>query len=333
MFERVRQALYAAGFFGQEGVKSLRNNWGIAILALVLAGSLWVFVTDRENPDISGRVPGTIPIEVVNTPEDQAVVSLSAEAVTVQVRASESTFDDLDAADFRATVDLSAVEGESARVEVRVEAPESRIEVVEVSPAEVDVALEPVTSKAVPIEVEIVGTPPVGFDVGEIDVQPQEAVVTGPGSLVDLVVVAEAQADLTGASANFEQTILLEAQGGGGGKIEGVTLEPEAAVVRAELVQVVFSQVFVVVPDVTGTVADGFRVSAIAVEPQFVTVTGNREVFRSLDPTQGLSTEPVIVDGASADVVRPVALILPDDATASQPTVTVRITVVPLGTP
>jgi YbbR domain-containing protein len=170
------------------------------------------------------------------------------------------------------------------------------------------------------------------LEIGEITVEPQEAVVTGPESLVQLVVAAQASIDLTGISTNLEQTVLLEPRGGVG-KIEGVLVEPERALVSAELRQVTFSQVYLVVPDVSGTVAGGFRVTAIAVEPQFVTITGSQDVFRSIDPSQGVRTEPVVIDGASADVVRPVDLVLPENATASQPTVTVRITIEPLEVP
>ena len=134
--------------------------------------------------------------------------------------------------DFRAVVDLANVGTQQATVEVRVESREPRAEVVDVSPGEVRVVLENVTSVAVPVESRLVGTPPIGFDVGDILVQPEEAIVTGPESLVERVSAVEADANLTGLTTDFEQTLLLQARDESGGNIDGVTVEPETAFVQ-----------------------------------------------------------------------------------------------------
>ena len=44
---------------------------------------------------------------------------------------------------------------------------------------------------------------------------------------------------------------------------------------------------------------------------------------------EGVLTEPVDIDGAQADVVRPVALRLPPGANVEQPVVTVRVSIAP----
>lgn len=311
-------------------LRSFRNNWGMALLSLGLAFSLWVFVTDRENPDTTGGVPGTIAIEVVNVPANQAVFSVSEDVVSVRARASESVFERLTAEDFRAVIDLSTVTTQRATVEVKVESREPRAEVVDVSPAEVLVILEDVTFAVVPVEVRLVGTPPRGFDVGEIAVQPGEAVVTGPESLVERVSGVEADANLTGLTTDFEQTLLLQARDEGGGNIEGVTVEPETAFVQVDITQQSFSAVFVVLPDVSGTPAAGFVVTAISVDPQFVAVSSTPEILQELNEI-GVVTEPVIIDEANDEVVRPVSLRLPEGAQVLQPTVTVRIRIEPIG--
>ncbi|MCH8161223.1 MAG: hypothetical protein IIB88_04940, partial [Chloroflexi bacterium] len=60
---RVWNALITAGLVIWQAVSSLRYNWGIALLSLALAGSLWVFVTDQDDPETTRRVPGSIPGE------------------------------------------------------------------------------------------------------------------------------------------------------------------------------------------------------------------------------------------------------------------------------
>ena len=313
----------------REAVLSLRYNWGVGLLSVVLALSLWVYVTDREDPERTGRVPGTVPIEVVNEPANETVFPRLSETVTVRARAAESVFERLSADDFRATVDLSDVSGQQATVRIRVESEESRAVVVSFSPAEVTVTLENVTSRTVPVRTQLVGAPPRGFQAREITVQPEEVLVTGPESLVSRVEAVEVNVNLTGVRTNFEQTLLLRAQDAGRGSIQDVDVEPPSAVVQVEIVQLESSATFIVQPHVRGLPADGYNVTAIQADPQTVVVSGPAEVLQSIDAVRGVLTEEVSIDGATADVIRTVALRLPQGASIDQPAVTVRVSITP----
>jgi YbbR domain-containing protein len=309
---------------------SLRENWGVGVLSIVLAVALWVFVTDKANPDVTGAVPGNIAVKAVNVPEDQAVFSLSPETVRVSVQAPDSIFGNLEAADFTASIDLAGVTSQQAIVPVRVETSKGRVDVLEISPLQVTVRLENVTSRTVPVESNLVGPPPPGFEARTITVQPEETVVTGPESLVAKVATVEADVNLTGLRTNFQATLLLTARDDRGGDIQGVNIAPESAAVNVEIAQLDFSRVFVVQADVSGTPATGFVVAGLEVDPAFVTVSGPAEVFQGLDPSAGVSTETISIDGASADVVRPVALTLPAGARVAQANITVRVIIRPL---
>ena len=323
----LRDALLTVTFIARQSVVSLRYNWGIGLLALVLAMSLWVYVTDQDNPERTVRVPGAVPLETVNVPPDQAVFPPLDQSVTVRVRGPEGLVDGLEPEDFRATVDLADVASQEVTVPVRVDPDDPRVEVVEVQPSEVLVRLEDVTSRSVPVEANLVGAPPRGFQAGTPVIQPVEVVITGAETLVGRVDAVEADINLTGARTDFQETLLLQARDELGGNIQGVEIEPESAVVRVEITQLEFSGAFIVRPDVSGSPAEGYNVTSVRVEPAIVILTGPAEVFQNIDPIEGISTETVSIEGASTDVVRPVALRLPPGATTEQPTVTVRITI------
>lgn len=327
--DRLREVLVTSGLLAREAVFSLRQNWGIGVLSVVLALSLWVYVTDKDNPDQTGQVRGSIPVEAVNIPPDRAVASISPASVTVRVRSPGNVFDNLSADDFRATIDLSDISTHEATVAVVVVPQEPQTEVLTIYPANVSVQLEDVTSKTVSVRTNLVGTPPRGFDLHQTTVQPNAVVVTGPQRLIGRVAAVEADVNLTGVRTNFQETLLLHARDDNGANIEGVNVEPESAAVRAEIVQVQFSAAFVVRPDISGVPADGYNASAISVDPSLVVVTGPAEAFSSIDPVQGITTEAVSIGGASADVVRTVALRLPEGATVDQAAVTVRVTIAP----
>lgn len=325
----IRDALVTVGLIARQSVVSLRYNWGIGLLAIVLATSLWVYVTDKENPERTVRVPGTVPIEAVNVPPDQAVFPPLDESVTVRVRAPESAIGGLEPEDFRASVDLADVTSQQATVAVRVEPEDPRVEVVDIQPAEVIVHMEDVTSRSVPVEASLVGAPPRGFQAGLPIIEPLEVVITGAETLVGRVDAVEADINLTGARTDFQETLLLQARDELGANIQGVQIEPESAVVRMEITQLEFSGPFVVRPDISGSPADGYNVTSVGVEPAIVIISGPAEVFQNVDPVEGILTEAVSIEGASTDVVRPVALRLPPGATTEQPTVTVRILIAP----
>src|SRR3990170_3347421 len=278
----LRDALVTTGFIARQSVVSLRYNWGIGLLALVLAASLWVYVTDKENPERTVRVPGTVPIEAVNVPPAQAVFPPLDESVTVRARAPENALAGLAPEDFRATVDLSDIRSQQATVTVHVEPDDPRLEVVDIEPSQVAVHLEDVTSRSVPVETNLVGAPPRGYEAGSPLIEPQEAVVTGAETLVGRVEAVEADVNLTGARTDFQETLLLQARDGRGGNIQGVKVEPESGVVRVEITQLEFSGPFIVRPDVSGSPAAGYNVTAVRVEPAIVIVSGPAEVFQSI---------------------------------------------------
>ena len=107
-----------------------------------------------------------------------------------------------------------------------------------------------------------------------------------------------------------------------------MTVGPETAAVTIDITQQLFPAVFVVLPDVSGVPASGFVVTGIEVEPAFVVVTGGPEALANL--ADGIGTEAVIIEDANADVVRPVALRLPEGAAVLQSDVTVTIRIEPI---
>ena len=81
-------ATIIAGLVVRQGILSFRYNWGIALLSIVLALSFWIYVTDRENPDVTDLVPFTVAVEEANLPPDLAVFPPLQQSIRVRVRAT-----------------------------------------------------------------------------------------------------------------------------------------------------------------------------------------------------------------------------------------------------
>ena len=312
--------------FGR-GFGSLRANIGLGLLSLALAITLWAFVTEEENPTRTDFFPGAIPVETVNVPEGLAVAAVSDAAVSVRVSAPEATWDDLTIEDFRAVADLSTAKARENTVTLRFESKRRRVDVQEVSPRQVTVTLEPVTTKVVPVTVKLIGTPPLGYATSPGKTAPEQVEVTGAESLVALVQEAVADVNVQGVRVPLEQTFPVVPRDGRGGDIEGVTLNPDTVDVVLPIVQREITQAYVVTPLLRGTPADGFNITSVGVEPPFVVVTGTIEALQSLTM---VATDEVDVDGAASDVVRAAKLQLAPGVTVSgSDTVTVRVSVSP----
>ena len=312
--------------FGR-GYGSLRANIGFGLLSLALAVTLWAFVTEEENPTRTDLFPVDVPVETVNVPEGLAVASLSETAVKVRVSAPDSAWEDLTVADFRAVADLSTAKAKENTVTLRFQSKRRQVEVVEVDPRQITVTLEPVTTKVVPVTVNQIGAPPLGYSTVPGRTTPEQVEVTGAESLVGLVEEAVADVNVQGVRVPLEQVFTVVPRDGRGGDIDGVTLNPTTVEVVLPIVQRDITQVYAVTPQLRGAPSDGFNVTSVTVEPAFAVITGAIEGLQSLTT---VATDEVEIDGANSDVVRAAKLRLPAGLTVSGgDTVTVRVFISP----
>lgn len=330
MLQRVTSGLL---FILRGAVFSVFGNIGLAALALALALTLWLFVTERENPTEAQTFNSSIPIEMVNVPESLAVANVSDNGVRIRIEAPKNELDGLRSEDFEATVDLGGLTEGTKSVAVDVTPPNSRINVIDVTPARVDVTIEPLQRKDVPVRVSTIGSPVVGFDVADERSDPETATVSGPESIVALVDHVVAVVNLTGQRVDLEEDrVTLEPRDAVGGGISRVTVSPETADVSVQLEQREYSLQFDVKPQVRGEPAAGYNLAGATIDPRFVTVTGTLEALQAIDSLKGLSTEEISITGARDDVIRTVAIVVPEGTTISGPaTATVTIDIAPAG--
>ncbi len=316
-------------FVVRGAVTSVVGNVGLAVLALALALSLWLFVTDKENPTQAQTFNSSIPVELVNVPESLAVANVSDTGVRIRIEAPRNELDGLRSEDFNATVDLGGLTTGVQSVSIDVTPPTSRINVIEITPSRVDVTIETLQRKDVPVRVSTIGSPVTGFVVADERAEPETATVSGPESIVALVDSVYAVVNLTGQRVDVvEDRVTLEPRDAVGGGITRVSVLPDSAEVTVDLDQREYSLQVDVKPFVTGQPAPGYNLAGTIIDPRFVTVTGTLEALQAIDSLRGLTTEEIAIDGARDDVIRTVAITLPEGTSiegSAQATVTIDI--------
>lgn len=327
----LQEAGLIAGLLLRPAARSVRENSGLAVLSVVLAFGLWVFVTRAENPEQTRRLSNVnIPVSAVNVPPD-VVVAEELQLVHVEVRAEESVLESLTEDDFEATVDLEGlpVGGYNETVDVRPLTSRGNLRVIKVLPAKIEVRLAQLRSKNVSIELEMKGSPPADYVIGATELGVDEAAVSGPQESVAAVTSVVASVDVGGRTEAFDGSVRLEARNQQGVLVQQVEVNPRAVDVKIEIEQRTFSRALAVSPQLKGVPRQGHNVVGVSVEPVIVTVFGSQSF---IEEATTISTQPVDVEDATEDVVRTVSLDLPSGVTVKgsvNVTVTVRITPAP----
>jgi YbbR domain-containing protein len=305
---------------------SFRENAGLLGISIVLAIGLWMFVTNEENPDRTDDFPFPLTVEAVNVPENLAVFG-PLDPVTIRVTAPEDTFEDLEVEDFRAVADLSnAVSGE-VEVPVTVEYTGGRrnVDIEGVSPSTLSVNLQPVVERQFPVRVEVAAPPPLGLNVGAIEVTPDEVTVSGPEEAVALVdeVIGEVDLSSVGVALEaFETQVELIPRSSQGFTVVGVVLETQTANAVIEIRRETLQQTVPVVVETRGTLADGFHLTNLSVSPQTVVISGPLDVLQDIE---SISTEPIDLNDASESFSQEAELDLPDQVASAPESVIVNV--------
>lgn len=306
--QRRAEALELARDAWRRAKAAVRRTPGLFLVSLLLGVSLWVFVTDTENPTIVDFFPQPITVEAVNVSESLAVANQLA-TVNVRISAPSDRWEDLTAANIRAYVDLKDFGARSQDVPILVEVQGiSGIRVLDIEPRSITVNLEDLVTRNVPVRARTVGSLPTGYELGNMAPATTLVQVSGPESLVALVSEAAADVNVTGLTVGVEQGVTLKPLGDGGAEVRGVRLEPDTVRVAVEINQSTLVRTLPLTVEIVGNPDPGFRVSSVVTSPAAILVQGPIEALQQID---SIALPSVNVNAARTDIVRSVAIPLP----------------------
>jgi YbbR domain-containing protein len=298
------------------------DHWPLKVAAAVLASLLYIGLVASQD---SATYPGPLKVTPVNQPGGTVVVKELRDVDEIRYVAP-AELGRLGAEDFRATVDLSNLRPDANPVNVRVSvtAVDPRVSIADFSPRSIPVVLDQLVPRTVPVTVDM-STPPDGLTVGDVTLTPAEVTVTGPSSLVSQVVSARVGVTIDSSGVNIDREIQANPINLAGEIVTGVDLDPALVQVTIPVYDNLQNRSVPVNPIVTGTPAAGFRIAAVEVDPLVVSVEGDLD---QLELLAAADTAPVIVSGATRDVMATVPYALPTGVSpigAQTATVIVRI--------
>ena len=304
----------------------LKQNLAWIIVSLLSSAILWTVVTVQQDYDVTETFYG-LPVEVRNVPPG-LVVRSDPQTVRVQVTAPLSAQQRLTPGEFKAYVDASKAGAGLQQLPVKIETDVSMARIDDISPSKATVAMEVLKKKDVPIKLSILGSVPFGYTAGQAKLTPNATTVSGPQSLVEEVTVASIEVRLDGVKESLNQTFKLTALNADGAEVKGVTLTPDVALVELPIEQQLAYKTVPVTPQVVGSVALGYQIVGIIVDPTSVTVVGDPHV---LDSMNYLPTQPLDVTGATKDVTAVVEAELQPGVSLARPqSIVTRVFVSPV---
>lgn len=192
--------------------KLLTENWTLKIISLTLALLLWMFIMGERRLEVGYRVP----LELQNIPESLMVANEVPSMVDVRVSGPRTLQMKVSPNDISIIVDLTDLKPGLTtfkRLEERLNLP-SGLRVTRLSPSFIDLKLERIKQKLVPIKIALTGGPLSGFQVASVKAVPDEVIIEGAETeLKSVSEVITEDVDLDGVNEGFSLIVPLVHRG------------------------------------------------------------------------------------------------------------------------
>lgn len=293
-------------------IRWIANNYRTFLWAFALAVAVWVSSVTSADPDQTRTLPTAVPVEVIGQSSNLVFSEAIVREVEVTLRAPTSvwTLIEADPQIVRAILDVSGLSAGEHTLDLQIQVDARPVQVVAVSPRTFTFIFEPLTRKVLDVDLRLAGEAAVGYQVGEVSLEPTTVTVSGAQSRVDEVKRARVSIDLNRIRENFDQFIKVEALDERGLPVSGVSVSPETIHVSLPISQQGGYRDVAIKVTTLGRVASGYRLTDISVSPPVVTIySDDPELVNSLPGV--LETQPLDLQNAQDDITTRLKLSLP----------------------
>lgn len=281
---------------------------GWKLLSVAIAAIMWFMVINITQPVDTRSYSRPLVIQNMESLSDRGLTAgnleeLKTMKITVKVKAQRTALDRLSQNPewIQASVDLSelsyAVNGDIVALPVNVSVQGGNTYgISSKSPSVVEIAVETMSNKELPVEVKLNGELEEGTYLSEPTLSTETVTVSGPASLVSRVSFVRANVDAEVITENPTIQAKLLCYDSQGMEVSGVVLSTEEITVSYALHDM--KQVPIQV-ELVGTPAVGYQVSSVFCSPQYAAVTGAPEDLENL---LFLQMDSIIVTGLTSSV-------------------------------
>lgn len=324
----------------------LKHNWQFKLLALLIAVALWSFLITQDPTLTRERVFSDVTVTVAGTDaikRNGFIVTSDLKelpAVSFHVDVPQNQYDAAAANVFNPRIDLSRItEAGLQQVKVITSNSSTYGTVSEVSPENVELMVEEYATRyRIPVVLSTEGAVPEGYYASSATLDPPVVAVSGPKSMVNSIVRAEARLDLaslpesTGITRTAVPFVLRDASGNEVGS-SLIQVTSESVLLDTVIVeQTLYAQRTLPLADVglvVGKPAQGYEIKQITYSPAIITAAGSEKALEALEAV--FADVELDVTGLTESVNRQLRLRRPSEVVAMSPdTVTVVVEIGPV---
>lgn len=220
-------------------LKQIIKNTPTFLLAFALAMAVWVSAVSASDPTQQKVYPDTVPLEVIGLDPGMMVISDIPGQVILTLSAPQSIWNRLEneIEPISALIDLSGYDTGVHMIPVQIGIRVNPVRIVSYSPEEVEIELEKLESRSLPVNLARTGEPAIGFEAEEAILDVKTAEISGSSSLVGKVKEVRASLDINRANENIERKVKLQVFDGDGFEIKGVSVNPEEVLIVQNISQ------------------------------------------------------------------------------------------------
>lgn len=286
------------------------KDFGWKLLSIAIATILWFMVINIDQPIGTRDYSRPLSIQNMDVLTDRGLTvgnleELKNTKITVKVKAQRTALDRLSQNPewITAVVDLSelsyAVNGDVIALPVSVSVQGGNTYgISSKSPAVVEVSVETMASKELPVEVHLNGELEEGTYLSEPLLSAETVLVTGPSTLVKSVTSVRAAVEAEAIKENPDIITALTCYNASGIPVKGVSTDPEEIMVSYALHDM--KQVPLQV-EISGSPASGYEVGNIYCRPQYAALIGSAE---ALERIVSLQLDSINVSGLTTSTTR-----------------------------
>ena len=300
-------------------INIFRRNFLKKLIALIAAFFMWVFVMADQDPAINGSY--VVPLTFSNAPYE-FITLCDEKSVKIETRAPRSYFAKYNENAFRVYANLDGLEEGEHKLTPQVVMPQG-FELIEMFPKTIDVKLDPLIEKQMPIEITTSGSVAQNSAIRDIQKSMDIVTVVGPKSFVEQTAKILGNVNLSNNTASFEVQIPMLAVDDKEEVVSRVRVVPSVITVSIDIESGIKKKIVPIVPELT--VADGWELTKITVEPAQVEVSGTESAVNTIVT---LKTLPVSVQTGQRIFKSSLKLVVPEGVTVKDDEVSVSAEVV-----
>ncbi|NGX99772.1 MAG: hypothetical protein G4V63_32710 [Candidatus Afipia apatlaquensis] len=292
--------------------KKSKQQIVIKICCVIAAFCLWLYISNWENPIKTYRLRN-VSVELINTDVlAQSELTLSPDqsfTVTLTLRGTDLEVMSARPEDFKIVADMSeyAVKKGENRIPVQIIHYPSNINIENTNTMWVNVNLDDLYQKTVPITTKIEGSPRNGYYSSEAVVSPGDAVVSGPSRLVNTVKDVIVSANITDLNKDADLSVPLKPVDAAGKVVSNVKVQPQNASVTIPIKKAKSVSVNI---KTTGQPTNGVDIKAITPVQSTVDVIANND--DNLNKISSVDTVPIDLTKITESKTMKVKLSLPN---------------------